>query len=374
MDVPFVLGKALQISHKLVMLPRHSPWSFSLMKNSLLLVSAFFFLITSPALAQYTYVGLSGGSFFDETNWEDIGGVNPAIGSLPDSTTGAIAIDLIIDGSNVVALGQVDFGAGSLTLLNSADFSVTGGGNDLDFNSASSFSLTDSTVTVDGDVVIEGIADFSGGQVTSVTDDVEFQELLTLTIDGTSFSSGDNIFFDAFSGTIVNATFTSADRFGLRQSTALVIVDSTIDVQSGGGDLDDVFAAAGVGSSITLLGNSLLLADTVEEGVNLIIGGTSKAQLGGGGVEILDNGSTATLLTVDAMLQISAITDDPRAFIVDGRAGGVDYTADSSVWNVTNWDGASAVTLQLVVPEPASLVFALISICFFGGTRRQNLS
>lgn len=344
------------------------------MKNSLLLVTALFSLITSPALAQYTYIGSSGGSFFDETNWEDMGGTNPAVGTLPDSTTGAIALDLIIDGANVEAAGQVDFGTGSLTLLNSATFEVTGSGNDLDFNSASSFSLTNSTVTVDGDVVIEGIADFAGGQVTSVTDDIEFQELLTLSIDGTSFSSGDNLFFDAFSGTIVNASFTSADRFGLRQSTALVIVDSTINIQNGGGDLDDVFAAAGAGSSITLLGNSLLLADTVEEGVDLIIGGTSKAQLGGGGVEILDNGSTATLLTVDAMLQISAITDDPRAFVVDGRAGGVDYTADSSVWNVTNWDGASAVTLQLVVPEPASLVFALMSICFLGGTRRQNLS
>lgn len=329
-------------------------------------------LVAPEARAQtFFFTGPAGGDFFDEANWNDMAdgsGLNPVGDLIPDDSTGAIALDLIVDGDSVVAAGQVDFGTGSLSLLGGASLDMTAAGSIIDFNADSTFTLTDSTLIADDDVVMEGVANLTGGSITSVNDDVEFQDALTVNVDGTSFSAGDNAFFDAFSGSFANATITSADRLGLRQNAVVVVTDTMIDVQGGNGDVDDVFDAAGAGSSLTLLGASTLLADTVEEGVDLIIGDSSIAILGGNGTEILDNDSTATLLTVDAMLQVNEITDDPRAFIINGLTG-QSYADDSSTWNVTNWNGTDAVTLQ-IVPEPSTALLLAASVLAFVSGRR----
>ncbi len=320
----------------------------------------------------FFYTGAPGGDFFDETNWNDMAdgsGLSPVGDLIPDDSAGAIALDLIIDGDSVVAAGQVDFGTGSLSLLGGAVLDMTASGSIIDFNADSSFTLTDSVLTADDDIVMEGVVILTGGSVTSLNDDVEFQDALTVTVDGTTFAAGDNAFFDAFSGSIVNASITSADRLGLRQNAAVVVTDTMIDVQGGNGDVDDVFDTAGTGSSLTLLGASTLLADTVEEGVDLVLGGSSVATLGGNGVEILDNGSTATLLTTAAILQVNAITNDPRAFIINGLTG-QSYADDPSTWNVTSWNGTDPVALQ-IIPEPATAVMLLGGV-FAGVLRRRD--
>lgn len=337
-------------------------------------------MFTGTAQAQFFYVGPMGGDFFDEANWNDAAdgsGASPAGDPLVDSTTGAIPLDLIIDNDSVVAMGQVDFGTGSLTMLSGTSFTVSGAGNDLDFNSDSSFSLTDASLTVDGDAVFEGVVNFSGGTVTALTDDVEFQDAITLTIDGTIFSSGDNTFFDGFAGSITNASFTSADRLGVRNNVDVVMTDTTLNVQGGNGDIDDVFAAGGAGSVLTLLGASTLLADSVEEGADLVLGGTTIATMGGQGERITADGSTITVTTPDVLLIVGPLDDmaagyvDARPFLINGITG-LSYADDPNGWNATNWDGVSPITLQ-IVPEPHGLGLAMwVGIVLISARRRRR--
>ena len=325
----------------------------------LFFTACFALVLPAVASAQFYYTGAAGGDFYDEANWTanaDGTGANPAGDVLFNDAANAIGIDLIIDNDSVVANGQVDFGSGSLMIGNGAEFTITGVDNQLDINSASTFSLMGGTLTVEDDIFFEGDVSFVGGSVTSVADDVEFQDNLTsLSIDGTTFTSlADNIVFDAFLGTVNNATFVSADRLGVRNAVAIVMSDTDIDVQSGLGDVDDVFGAAGLGSSLTLLGASTLLADSVEEEADLILGGSTVATMGGGGERITADGSTITMTTTDATLVIaSTLVDDPRADLINGLTG-ESYLDNPSAWTVTDWNGTDEVSLS-IVPEPSLL-------------------
>jgi hypothetical protein len=327
----------------------------------------------------FFYVGPSGGDFFDELNWNTLANgtgttPDPNADPIPDSTTGAIALDLIIDGDTVDAAGQVDFGSGSLTLDPNSVLNITGAGNDLDINSSSGFSLTDAALTTNGDAVFEGIVNMSGGSVTSLTDDVEFQDNITLTVDGTSFTggAGQPIFFDGFGAgsSITNASFTTTSRLGMRNAISVVMNDTTLDINNGGSDVDNVFAGLATGTSLTLNGTSSLLADSIEEDVLLILNDDATADLGGNLVRITADASTITLNSLGNVLTVQGPLDtldpdyfDSRDFLIDGRSG-VSYQDSLGVgWNITNWNGVDAVTLRLV-PEPGSLMIALV--CFAG--------
>ncbi len=313
--------------------------------------------------------------FFNEANWTvNSDGTGGIIGSdlLIDSATNAIGLDLIVDGDNVVANGQVDFGTGSLTLLNGSAFSVTAIDADLDINAGSTFAMTNSTLVVEDIANFEGTSSFVGGTVTSITDDIAFQDnFVNLSIDGTSFTAFDNIYFDGFSGSITDATFNSGDRLGVRNSVGIVMTDTDINVNGGTGDVDDIFAAAGSGSSLTLLGSSTLLADSVEEGANLILDGSTIATMGASGERIQADGSTITINSSDVVLNTTLIVDDARDFLINGTTG-LAYSADSSTWNVTNWNGVDAVSLQInAVPEPNTLLFGLAIFSAVAMRRRR---
>lgn len=357
---------------------RH-PWTLTA------LMAATLALTSSVSVAQtFFFVGPSGGDFFDELNWNtasDGTGVSPVGDLIPDSTTGAIALDLVIDGDTVEAAGEVDFGPGSLTLLPGSMMSVTGTGNDLDINADSTFSLTDATLSVFDIVNFEGVSTFSGGSVVSVTDDVAFQDnFVNLSIDGTSFTAFDNIYFDGFAGSISNATFISGDRLGVRNGVQLLMTNVSIEVALGLGDIDDVFAVAGAGSLVTLDGTSTLIADSVEEGADLVLLGNTIAMMGAGAERIVfpnellppdDDESTITVGSFGAELQVvTDILNDARPFLTNGFTG-LTYLEDSSTWNVSDWNGTDAVTLRLV-PEPVGMTTALLGLAALGAARRGH--
>lgn len=338
-------------------------------------------LACAPAvLAQpYYFVG-PGTDFFDELNWNtqpDGSGVSIPGDPLFDSASAAIDLDLIIDNDTVVAAGEVDFGPGSLTLGFGSLLYISAPGADLDINSDSSFSLDNALLVVDDIINFEGTSLFTGGNVISLTDDIAFQDnFVNLGINGTTFTAADNIYFDGFAGSIANATFNSADRLGVRNSVAVVMTDTDLAINSGFGDIDDVFAADGTGSSLTMLGASTLLADSVEEGADLILGGSTIATMGRQGSRIVADGSTITLTTLDAVLNVAPLNPldadfvDARPFLINGFTG-LSYADDPSTWNITNWNGSAPVALQLV-PEPGSLVLAGIALVAAAAVRRRT--
>ena len=341
--------------------------------NSLTLLAALAVLLPAGGpllggtLNTFFFTGGVNNDFFNELNWTENAngtGANPVGDPIMDSATNAITLDLIIDGDSVIANGQVDFGTGSLTLEAGSVLAVAGPGNDLDINADSTFSLSDAAIVVDDVINFEGDSSFSGGSVVSLTDDVAFQDnFVNLSIDGTSFVAADNIYFDGFTGSIANASFNSADRFGVRNNVAIVMSDTDIVVESGTGDIDDVFGAAGAGSSLTLLGASNLVADSVEEGADLILGGSTIAIMGGQGARIVADGSTITMDTMEAILVVQPLDSgdadfvDARPFLINGITG-LSYAADPSTWNVKNWNGSDLVTLQ-IVPEPTGLLLTM---------------
>ncbi|MEQ8848883.1 hypothetical protein [Botrimarina sp.] len=327
----------------------------------------------SSDAAFFYFVGPAGGDFFDEANWNDQpdgSGSSPIGDAIPDSTTGAIAIDLVIDGDTVEAAGQVDFGPGSLTLAPGSMLSITGLDNDLDINDDSTFTLVDATLSVFDIANFEGVSVFVGGSVTSVTDDIAFQDnFANLTIQGTAFSAVDNIYFDGFNGLIRDASFVSGDRLGVRNMVDVTMTDTFLEIASGSGDIDDVFSTDGAGSVLTLLGASTLIADSVEEDALLVLGGTTVANMGGQGERITADGSTITVTSLGVVLNVSPITTDTRGQLINGLTG-LSYLDDPSAWNVPDWNGLDAVSLSLI-PEPAAGML-MASACVAGLAARRR--
>lgn len=361
-------------------------------KTCVLVILACFACASVSKAQTYFFVGPAGGDFFDEANWNTLAdGTGSVLGGDPlqDSASNGITLDLIIDGDTVEAAGEVDFGSGSLTLLPGSLFSITGAGNDLDINPSSTFSLTGATLEVNDIINFEGVSSFTGGIVTSITDDIVFQnQFVSLLIDGTTFNAQDTLQFEGPTpGSIANATFNVVDQFGLRDDgdgpANVVMTNTHIDIDANGstsgGDIQNVFAGDAIGTSLTLLGASTLRADGVEEGADLILGGTTVATLGVHFNErITDAGSTITMLTPGARLNVVALDKDnpnldyvdPRPFLINGITG-VDYATDPSTWNVTNWDGFSAVTLH-IVPEPTSVLLVATGCLALLGVRRRR--
>ena len=356
-----------------------------------LFLSCLLLAVTTPVFGQtYYYVGPDGGDFFDEANWnESADGLGAFLTGDPlvSSTTNAFDLDLIIDGATVEAAGQVDIGTGSLSLLGGSVFTVvgldgtTGDPNVLDVNSSSTFTLVDSTLTTDWDMFFEGDVSFTGGTVTSLGDDIEFQDNLTsLLIDGTVFDApADNIIFDGLLGTITNASFSTVDRLSLRNTTGnpsatIVMTDTDININGGAGDVDDVFTTNDSNGAILVLdGSSTLLGNQIDDGASLVLDGFAIATLTStSGAVDAGSGGMITLSSLGAkLILVNESGTDVRSAIFNGYTG-LSYADDPSAWNVSDWDGIAAVSLQ-VVPEPATWLLALLGV---GGVatalRRQS--
>lgn len=335
----------------------------------------------------YYFVGPSGGNFFNEANWNtapDGSGSTAPAGSLTPGSSNPeddITLELVIDGNFAVASGNVDIGeggVGSLTLINGARLDVRGSASDLDIDFDGSFYLNDSTLNVEDNLFLGGQVKLTNGTI-SVVDDIETEAFAELSIDGTTLAANDNIEFFNFStaSTVVGATFAPSDRLALNSdSTNLVMTDVTIIVENGTGDIEDLAGdLTDSAGTLTLLGSSDLQADDLDEGADLILGDLSTATLGGGGGSALyvgNGGSTVTLLSSGASLLVPSITittDDPRDFIINGVTG-LSYADDPSTWNITNWNGEDAATLQItssgtvaVVPEPRTICFVTPVLC-----------
>ena len=293
----------------------------------------------------FFYTGVNDGEFLDETNWTenaDGTGANPAIGSINDGGNPDISIELVINGDMVTSSGDLDIGeggTGSLTLTGGADLDIPGTPDDFDIDSDGAFNMVNSTLTVGDRAFFGGTIDLVGGTVT-VNDDLRIQA------SATSFS-------------IVGTTLDVASQLWLDTGVDVAMTDVVFDVDGDFGEDDD----SGDAGRLTLLGNSTFSVDDLEEGSDLVLGGSSSATLGTNSVAgYIRENSTVTLLTQDASLIVPTIADfadgDPRDSIISGLTG-LTYNQTNGVgWNVTDWNGLTAETLQ-VVPEPTGVVLAV---------------
>ena len=329
-------------------------------------------LVPSP----FTFTGASGGDFFDENNWQDAQGNNPAGGTLDPGVP--IRQSLIIDGDTVgTSGGEADFQVGgSLELTAGSVLDFPNPGNKLDFNPGSGLKITDATISVYEDVTLEGTSFLSGGLIESLHDDIEFQDAHDSTIDGTTFRTAvDNIFFENSATSVTGATIVVEDRFGMRFKVDVTVQDTAINVRGftvnssvnpdhpagdGYGDVEDAFAGKqGEGSTLTLEGTSTLLANAIQDGVSLVLDDTSVATLLAdpgehpgdpvGGFDLVDSNGTITFLSGGAeLITLHASGSDVRSLIINGFTG-LSYSDDPTAWNITDWDGQSPLaSLQLV--------------------------
>ncbi|MEQ8848884.1 hypothetical protein [Botrimarina sp.] len=296
----------------------------------------------------FTFTGPSGGDFFDETNWTDADGATAPAGTINPGA--GILHSLLIDNTSVVAsTGEIDFGiGGSLELTAGSSLSLPNPGSQLDFNPGSAFKVTDATVSSFGDIILEGTTVLNGGLLESIDDDIEFQDRVESSIVGTTFRSGDIFVFDQSVTSVTGATFESNDRLSLRFEVDFVVVDSDINVEGGLGDIEDAFAGAqGEGSRVVLRGSSTLLADTLEDGVDLVLEGESRASMidsgpVGGASQLVDQSNGVSQVIFNSLgAELTLRNDaafDPRAFIINGLTG-LSYLDDPSAWTVADWNG-----------------------------------
>ncbi len=348
--------------------------------------------------AQFTFVGPSGGDFFDVLNWEDGGSANPA--AIIDGVTGFIELDLTIGGTgNVAAASIIDFGAGSLSMTSG---SVLNTSATMNFNSGSSLSMDGASLTLTGtlaageldlglgstlsvtggsfltagdDMDLRGATSISDSTLESIGDDIEFKDDLPMTLTNSTFivpndpnNSPQVIFFEGISQTVINSNFTG----GRISLDTLVTVTATDSVFNMVGDIEDAFSGLTNGTLI-LAGTSSVVADQVEEGATVILRDSSSLTL------IDDNTDTdgEEWITKPSLTDSSVIfestgasltlqggriaaTDDATQ-IINGLFGDVSYAANPSLFTPNNWNGQDDVTIQITgVPEPSSLVLASI--------------
>lgn len=310
-------------------------------------------LIPSP----FYFVGPSGGDFFDENNWNDqpdgTGNAAPA-GTIEPGQR--IQHALVIDG-DTVSSGTPANGLGRKAVFESgSSLEMTPGSvlnfpesvDEVEFLFGSGFKFTDATMTVFEDIFFHGTTLLSGGTIESLGDDIEFQDAVDAIIDGTTFIAADNVLLDNSVTSVSNASFVSRDRLGLRYEIDFTVTDTDINVNDGTGDVEDLFnGPQAEGSTLTLAGNSTLAADAIQEGISLVLDGSSIATLLGGstaGDEIVDAGGTITFASAGARLTtLRASAADVRDRVINGLTG-LSYLDDPTAWNIENWDGVAAIT------------------------------
>ncbi|TWT92929.1 hypothetical protein Pla108_40690 [Botrimarina colliarenosi] len=312
----------------------------------------------------YTYTGPAAGDFFDESNWTDADGA-PA----PSDTINAgsaIYHSLLIDGASVTTSGgEIDFGfGGSLELTPGSLLTLPDFGGQLDFNPGSGLKLTDASIIANADVILEGTTVLNGGLLESQGDDIEFQDRAEVSIVGTTLRAFDILVVENSVTSVQGATFESGDRLSMRYEVDYAVTDTAIVLESGRADIEDGFAGnRGEGSRLILKGTSTLLADTIEDGVDLILEDSASASLidsgpTGGSSQMIDPANGESLIIFNSYSAELVVRNDsefdPRQYIINGFTG-LSYLDDPNVWNEAGWDGLSplaSLRLALAVALP----------------------
>ncbi|TWT47764.1 hypothetical protein [Botrimarina hoheduenensis] len=345
----------------------------------------------------FFYVGPSNGNFFDAANWNDQADGLGAFLSTPviDGVTGEIEHALVIDNAAVLAGASVVFGGGSLTMNTGAGLTVSGGFDiqgaasltmtgaalsansgatgQIEFSSGSTVSISGSMVTASDDIFLRGFTTIADSMFESTGDDIEFRDTATIvSISGSDFfaSGMGTTDFNQFiilqtpSMTVSSSSF----RGGLlgidgETVTAVRAIDSSFVFS---GDVENAFASSSVGvHTLSLEGTSTLEADQLEEGVALFLKGSSTATFidslaDADGDSWLTGGASVRLDSFDASLVFpSDQITDVRNRVFNGLAS-TSYALSPGTFSPNNWDGFSAVTLQ-IVPEPMTGVLALVA-------------
>ncbi|TWT87149.1 hypothetical protein Mal64_26840 [Pseudobythopirellula maris] len=148
-------------------------------------VTALLAAASTASAVDYYYVGLTGGDFFEQNNWNDSPDGLGSFLATPviDLGTGDVEHSLIVDGDMVAAAADIDFGMGSLTLDSGSSLTVSG--SEITFGSGSSLTMIGSSLMVDGgssgqiELNSGSSASFTGANVVA-TDDIFFRSNVSI--------------------------------------------------------------------------------------------------------------------------------------------------------------------------------------------------
>lgn len=384
--------------------------------NRTLILAAACAMAAFPAVLSaqpFFYVGPAGGDFFDQGNWNDSAdGLGAFLaGPVIDGGTGAIEHALVVDGDNVSAAGDVDFGMGSLMLgpgaalslgsgeitfgsgsslvMDQSSLSVDAGGSgQVEFNGGSTVSLTGASVTASDDIFFRGELTIAGSMIESTGDDIEFQSSATVnsitdsdflaSSTGTGGGFDQVIYFRTSTDDVFGSTFRGG-RFGVLTDGVGTTTDfeATDSIFEFDGDVENIFSSSDGGvHRFYLHGSSRLVADQLESGIGLFLSDNSTATF----TDDLADDDGDSWLTENALVRLDSTgasltflndqTADIRSRIFNGLVP-TTYAIDPSGFSPTDWDGVSAVTLR-VVPEPGSALLAVVSCLGLAAPRRRR--
>ncbi|MEN1681288.1 MAG: hypothetical protein AAGJ46_17000, partial [Planctomycetota bacterium] len=327
----------------------------------------------------YTYVGPDGGDFFDEANWEDAEGKNPTgdpINTLDNELITGISLVVdgdVIGGSRTVRSifdGQLQFGVGgSLEIINGAtvDFSDPDGSvnAELDFDPRSGLKIVNGSLIVDDDIFLDGTIHLEDALLESLIDDVEFQDEHDSTIINSTVRAGNNLIFDQSIAAVTGSSLIADDNTSIRFSSSVTVTDTELDMTF---DVEPLFTHSdGEGSSLTLKGSSVLNADSVNEGVDLILEDTAVANLGsldtgtststppsimqGTNTVMADagfDGEFVSLIIInsdEAVVNLASTTQSssPAGELIINGLTDESYDDNPDAFNIVNWDAVSPV-------------------------------
>jgi hypothetical protein len=384
------------------------------MRSFYCIFAAMVCLTLAPSTLSQTYffVGPSGGDFFDENNWNDQADGLGAFLATPviDAGTGDIEHTLVIDNDTVGAAGDVLFGMGSLSLGNGSTLNVTvgelvfgsgssfmmdsaalsvdaGGSGQIEFNSGSLVSLAGSSVVASDDIFFRGEVSVTDSTVESTGDDIEFQSSsIVNSIAGSDFLVSNTgtgggfdqvIYFRSSTSGIMNSTFRGG-RFGVLTDGpgTTTLIEATDSSFLFDGDVENIFSSSDGGvHQFSLLGDSTLVADQLESGIALFLGGNSTATF----TDDLADDDGDSWFTENALVRLDTFgarlvlsndqAADSRSRVFNGQTF-TTYALDPNGFTPSTWDGVSAVQLRLFVPEPSTaILFGLATIALFSARR-----
>jgi len=237
----------------------------------------------------YTFMGPSGGNFFDESNWLDAQGNTAPFGTINPNAD--IAHSLIIPANVSVTSGNTPGRAqfvqgGSLEMFAGSSLNITtnnggGGALGLNFQDGTGLKVTNATIFTDSGIQLSGETSIIDSTLTAggAESDLYFDQVSDSFISGSTLTATDVLGFESSTPTILNSNIV-AEAFSLKFESQISIRDTQITTT--GGEIQAASDDRADNTLLRLMGTSEVTSTSLCDGVSAVLDDSSVLTLSGG--------------------------------------------------------------------------------------------